>query len=45
MRGEKDDRPVGAKRKLGTEDPVPRVEDVTEQCQGKMIGEQNSRSR
>ena len=31
MRGEKDDRPVGAKRKLGTEDPAPRVEDVTEQ--------------
>lgn len=25
-----DDRPVGAKRELGTEDPAPRVEDVTE---------------
>lgn len=29
--GNEDDRPVGAKRELGTEDPGPRVEDVTEQ--------------
>jgi len=47
MRGEKGDRPVRAKRELGTEDPAPRVEDVTEQTRrwGDDKGKNRSKSQ